>query len=112
MKTIDEYIASCAEEIQPRLKELRQIILDVSPDFTEKISWQMPTFYYKKNVIHFAAHTKHIGLYPGPEAIEKFADRLEGYKTSKGAIQIPNNKAFDSNLIQDIVRFNMEIDKI
>ena len=63
LKTIDEYIGTCSEEIQPKLRKLRQIILDVSPELTEKISWNMPTFYFKGNVIHFAAHKRHIGLY-------------------------------------------------
>lgn len=106
--TIDDYISACPEEIQPKLKELRQIISRAEPEMTEKISWQMPTFFLKGNVIHFAAHKKHIGLYPGPKAIEVFSHRLESYKTTKGAIQIPNDVPLDSNLIRDIVRFNIE----
>lgn len=106
--TIDDYISSCPEEIRPKLKELRDLISRAEPDMTEKISWQMPTFYLKGNVIHFAAHKKHIGLYPGAKAIEVFSHRLESYKTSKGAIQIPNDVPLDKNLIRDIVRFNIE----
>ncbi|MFB0921578.1 MAG: DUF1801 domain-containing protein [Oscillospiraceae bacterium] len=105
--TIDDYISACSEEIQPKLKELRKIISNAEPEMTEKISWQMPTFFLKGNVIHFAAHKKHIGLYPGPKAIEVFSHRLESYKTTKGAIQIPNDMPLDRDLIRDIVRFNI-----
>ena len=49
----------------------------------------MPTFWKGRNLIHFAAASKHIGLYPGPDAIVAFAERLKGYKTSKGTVQIP-----------------------
>ena len=108
MKTIDEYIGTCSEEIRPTLRELRQIIRDVSLELTEKISWGMPTFYFKGNVIHFASHKKHIGLYCGAEAVQNFGDELQGYKTSNGTIQIPNNRELDENLIQNIVRFNIE----
>lgn len=108
IRTIDEYIAVCPRDIRPRLAELRRIILNTAPELTERMSWQMPTFYYKGNIIHFAAHKRHIGIYPGAEAVEEFADRLTGYKTSKGAIQVPNDKAFDVELIQDIVRHNMD----
>jgi uncharacterized protein YdhG (YjbR/CyaY superfamily) len=107
-QTIDDYIEMCSVEIQPKLHELRKIILEVAPELKEKISWKMPTFYLKENIIHFAAHKKHIGLYPGVEAIVNFAERLEDYKTSKGAIQIPNDKALDIELIQDIVKFNIQ----
>lgn len=44
----------------------------------------MPTFWGGKNVIQFAASKRHIGLYPGPEAVEAFRDKLAGYETSKG----------------------------
>lgn len=106
--TIDDYISTCSEAIQPKLQELKQIVLSAAPELKEKISWNMPTFYLGKIVIQFAAFKKHIGIYPGPIAIEKFANRLESYKTSKGTIQIPNDKPLDSGLIKDIVKFNIE----
>ena len=51
----------------------------------------MPTWWQGHNIIHFAANKKHIGLYPGPEAVVQFAEKLDqaGYKYSKGSIQIP-----------------------
>ena len=108
IKTIDEYIGTCSEEIQPKLRNLRKIILEASLELTEKISWGMPTFYFKGNVIHFAAHKKHIGLYCGAEAVQNFRDKLQNYKTSNGTIQIPNDRELDEDLIQNIVRFNVE----
>ncbi|NLY46246.1 MAG: DUF1801 domain-containing protein [Tissierella sp.] len=108
LNTIDEYIETCSEEIQPKLRRLRKIILDASSELTEKISWGMPTFYHKGNVIHFAAHKKHIGLYCGAEAVQYFRDKLQGYKTSNGTIQIPNDSELDEDLIQNIVRYNVE----
>ena len=106
--TIDDYISSCSEEIQPKLQDLRKIISTAAPEMTEKISWRMPAFSLGKNVIQFAAFKKHIGIYPGPAVIEEFAERLKGYKTSKGAIQIPNDMPLDSTLIKDIVVFNIK----
>lgn len=107
-KTIDEYIGTCSEEIQPKLKSLRQIILDASTELTEKISWGMPTFYFEGNVIHFAAHKKHIGLYCGARTVENFSAELESYKTFNGTIQIPNDRELDTDLIQNIVKFNVK----
>ena len=49
----------------------------------------MPTYWKGQNLIHFAAHKNHLGIYPGAEAIKHFAPRLTNYKTSKGAIQFP-----------------------
>ena len=111
VQTIDEYIATCSEAIQPKLRELRQIIMDASPELIEKISWQMPTFYFNGNVIHFAAHKKHIGLYCGAEAVAMFGDILESYKTFNGTIQLPNDRDLDAYLIRDIVKFNVEMNR-
>ena len=99
---IKEYIAEQDETIRPRLEDVYKVIRDAMPNAEERISWGMPTFWERRNIIHFASAKKHIGLYPGPEAIDFFADRLQGYKTSKGAIQLPNNKELPIDLIKDI----------
>ena len=71
---------------------------------TEKISWSMPTYWQGHNIIHFAAAKKHIGLYPGPAAVEQFAERLEeaGCKYSKGSIQIPYSDELPLDLISAV----------
>jgi len=106
-KTIDEYISTCPVELQERLNELRELIKKNAPSATEKISWSMPTFYHKGNLIHFFLHKRHIGLYPGAEAVEYFKEKLTGFKTSKGAIQLPLSKPLPKYLIEEIVKYNV-----
>ena len=108
MNPIKKYIAEQDETIRPRLEDVYKVISDTMPNAEERISWGMPTFWERRNIIHFAAAKKHIGLYPGPEAIEFFADRLQDYKTSKGAIQLPNNKELPLDLIKDLSRWCYE----
>lgn len=105
---IDEYIGAQPEDVQPLLQRIRETIRAAAPEATEKISWQMPTFWLGENLIHFAAFKRHIGLYPGGEATGIFAERLAGYKTSKGTIQLPLGKQIDYELITDIVRWRVE----
>ncbi len=102
---ISDYIAAQDENIRPRLLEVYAVIKSVLPDAQEKIAWQMPTFWKGRNLIHFAAAKKHIGIYPGGEAVGVFADRLTEYITSKGAIQLPNNKPLPLDLIADIAKW-------
>ena len=104
ISTIDDYIAGHPEEVRPILRKLRDVIKAAAPEAIEKISWQMPTFWQGENLVQFAAHQKHIGFYPGPEAVEAFAHRLSEYKSSKGAVQLPLNKPLDYELIADITR--------
>jgi uncharacterized protein YdhG (YjbR/CyaY superfamily) len=87
---------------------IRETIRAAAPEATEKIAWRMPTFWQGENLIHFAAFKQHIGLYPGGEATAAFADRLAGYKTRKGTIQLPLGKPIDYELITDIVRWRLE----
>lgn len=101
-ETIDEYIAAQPEETQQYLKAVRTAIRTALPEAEERISWSMPTFWKKRNIIQFAGFKNHVGLYPGPEAVLEFAGRLEGYKTSKGTIQLPYNRPVPTKLISDI----------
>lgn len=101
-QTIEEYIAQQTEDVRPYLCKINDTIQSALPDAVQKISWSMPTYWKKRNLIQFAAFQKHIGLYPGPAAVEAFADRLKGYKTSKGAIQLPYDKPLPLDLIAEI----------
>jgi uncharacterized protein YdhG (YjbR/CyaY superfamily) len=108
VKTIDEYIAQYDGEVKAILEQTRAVIRTAAPDAAEKIAWQMPTFWQKENIIHFAAHKKHLGIYPGGEATAVFADKLTEYKTSKGAIQFSYKEPIPYTLITEIVKWRLE----
>ena len=108
VKTIDEYIAQYNGEIRAILEQTRAVIHAAAPEAVEKISWRMPTFWQKENLIHFAANKKHLGIYPSGEATTFFADRLTEYKTSKGAIQFPYSEPIPYALITEIVKWRLE----
>lgn len=105
LSTITDYIAAQPVAIQPILLQIYHVLQDSLPGVEERMSWQMPTFWRKHNIIHFASHKNHVGLYPGPEAIAVFADRLADYRTSKGAIQFPYSQPVPLQLIADIARW-------
>lgn len=106
--TINEYIREQDPALQFRLNEVYDVIRMAIPEAEERISWGMPTFWKGRSLIHFAPAKKHIGIYPGPEAIEAFADRLGEYKTTKGAIQFPHQKELPLELIAEIARWSYE----
>jgi uncharacterized protein YdhG (YjbR/CyaY superfamily) len=107
---ICQYIESQDENKKEELKKLYNILKEELPKAGEKISRSMPTFFGKKNIIHFAAHKNHLGLYPGPRVIEDLQEELKGYKTSKGAIQIPYGK-IDEKLIRKIARLALKYEE-
>lgn len=105
---IAEYISGFSDDRKIILEDLYKIIKKHVPKETvEKISYGMPTFYYNGNLIHFALFKNHLGLYPGPDAIEVFQDQLKLFKTSKGAIQIPLDQKLPEKLIAAIIAYNV-----
>lgn len=103
-KTIEEYILRQDEEKQADLILIWQTLRQALPETEERISWSMPTYWKKHNILHFAASKKHIGFYPGPEAVEAFKEELKNYSVDKGTIRIPYGKV-DTELIKKIAQW-------
>ena len=106
--TIDEYILACPPSVQKRLKTIRRIVRRLAPDATEKISSQMPTFYLNGNLVYFAAHSKHVGFYPGTSAMVHFKLQLAPYQKGKGTLQFPMDEPLPVRLIEDIVTIRVQ----
>jgi uncharacterized protein YdhG (YjbR/CyaY superfamily) len=107
-KDIDEYIAGFPKDIQAILQKIRQTVKKAAPDATEKISYQMPTFYLNGNLVHFAAFKNHIGFYPTPSGTAKFKKEISGYQAAKGSIQFPVDQPIPYDLIRQIVEFRVK----
>jgi len=105
--SIDEYIMTFPKDVQEVLKELRETIKAAAPNAGERISYQMPTFFLKGNLVHFAAYQKHIGFYPTPSGIQAFKKELSVYKNAKGSVQFPIDKPLPLELISRIVKFRV-----
>ena len=106
-ETVEEYILAQDENVREKLRGVRTALQRALPDAEERISWSMPTYRQGHNIIHFASQKKHIGLYPGPEAVAAFADRLDraGCRYSKGSIRIPYNTELPLDLITEIAEW-------
>lgn len=105
--TIDEYIALYPPDVQARLNELRAVIKAAAPEASEKISYAMPTFFLKGNLVHFGAHANHIGFYPTPSGMDQFKEELSVYKTAKGSAQFPLDQPLPLDLVTRIVKFRV-----
>jgi uncharacterized protein YdhG (YjbR/CyaY superfamily) len=105
--SIDEYIATFPEETQKILRELRAVIKAAAPDAQEKISYQMPTFFLKGNLVHFAAWKNHIGFYPTSSGTLTFQRELSIYESAKGSVKFPIDKPLPFELVSEIVKFRV-----
>lgn len=106
-QSIDEYIKTFPKEVQLILQELRKVIQEEAPEASEKISYQIPTFYLNGNLVHFAAYKNHIGFYPGASGIAKFKKEIDKYKNAKGSVQFPIDQPLPFELVRKIVKFRV-----
>ncbi len=109
--SIDQYLNALPEAIRLKCQTLREVIQKAAPDATEKISYQMPTFYLNGNLVHFAVQKKHIGFYPGPDGIARFASEFDDLHYSKGAVQFPLDRELPLALVERITRYRADIQR-
>ncbi len=105
---IAAYIQGFEGVKRARLEEIYTLIKEEAFGATEKISYGMPTFYLKENLVHFAAQAKHLGFYPSPSGVSAFESELQTFAYSKGAIQFPYDQPLPEALIRKIARFRVE----
>jgi uncharacterized protein YdhG (YjbR/CyaY superfamily) len=89
------------------LESLRKTIRQAAPQAEEIIHYNMPALQWNGVLVWYAAFEEHIGFYPRASAIAAFKKELAGYKTSKGAIQFPMDKAIPAALVKKIVKFRI-----
>lgn len=106
-KSVDEYIATHPEEVQPILQRVRSTIRKAVPGAEEVISYQIPV--YKVNgsyVVYFAGWKQHYSLYPAPaRLVAAFKDDLAPYEVNKGTIRFPLSQPVPVKLIERIAKF-------
>ena len=104
----EEYFAQFSPEVQERLETLRQTIHKAAPQAEEIMSYGMPTFRWKQNLVYFSVSKKHIGFYPTNEPIEMLHDKVAEFATSKGTLQFPFTKPLPLDLVTEVVQYRVE----
>jgi uncharacterized protein YdhG (YjbR/CyaY superfamily) len=106
-KSVDEYIATQPEAVQPILRRVRSIIRKAMPGAEETISYQIPAYKLDGGaVLYFAGWKQHYSLYPATDRLVKaFKGELERYTRSKGTIRFPLADPVPARLIERIAKF-------
>ncbi len=102
---VDAYIAAFPPAVRERLQQVRAIIRRALPQATEVMSYQIPTFRLRTNVVHYAAFTNHISLYPAPFGVPEFEADIATYGAGKGTLRFPNDAPLPLDLIERVARF-------
>lgn len=102
---VKQYFAKLKSPQKEILEKVRQTIQKSAPQAKERMSYGVPAFVLQGGPILYAAFKTHIGLYPEPATIKKFAFELKNYETAKGTIKFPLDKPVPFDLIGKIVRY-------
>ena len=108
---IDTYLETFPSEVQKILQDIRSTIKTAVPEAQEAFKYDMPTFTFHGNLLHFAAFKSHIGFYSVPTDLPEFKKDLEEYKTGKGSVQFPLNKPIPYDLIRKIAIWRADENK-
>lgn len=101
--TIDAYISTFPQDVQPILEHVRQAIRQAAPEAVEAISYGIPTFDLNgKHLVFFAGWKRHISVYPLPAGDEAFQQRIAPYKRVRSTVQFPLDKPIPYDLIGEI----------
>lgn len=108
---VNEYLTKQSEQVRKELLRIREIVKLVVPEAVEKLSYGVPSFKFGKMTFMYAGFKEHIGIYPSPEVIEHFQERLVNYSLSKGTIRVPLNEPINEILVKDMVLFMIDKEK-
>lgn len=101
--SVNEYIRFAPKQARPKLRELRAMVRRIAPEAEETISYRMPAYILKRNLVYFAGFERHIGFYPGAKTIAAFRRKLSKYKNAKGSVQFPLEKPLPKQLIRSML---------
>ena len=109
-KNFEAFVKRYPQGTQTLLRMLRLAIRKAVPQATERISYGMPAFFLKRNLVYFNGYRHHIGFYPGALAIVKFKKEISRFKSAKGSVQFPLDKPLPLALVTRIVKFRVKQD--
>lgn len=108
--TVDEYLAEAPEPQQTTLGQVRESLRKILADAQETISYGVPAFeMHGKLVAGYAYFKNHCSYFPhSGSVLPELADKLEGYKWSKGALQFPCDRPLPEDLLRALVNTRLK----
>lgn len=106
---IDQYLDALDEPKRTTLAQLRQTILDITPEAEQGISYGVPAFRVRgKTIAGFAAFKNHLSYLPHSGSVfSQLKDELEGYSTSSGALRFSIDQPLPAPVVEKLIAVRM-----
>ncbi len=105
---IDDYLAGLPEDQGAALQALRATIAHAAPDAVEAISYRIPAFRYRGQVLAWYHATKrHCSFFPTAEPIERHRAELAGFSVAKGTVRFTPDHPIPTDLVARMISHRM-----
>ena len=107
--TVDEYLATLAEDRRAVMGELRATIKAAAPHADEVITYKMPGFKtHGRFLVSYDAYKQHYSLFPASErVVEGLGDEIQPYLAGRGTIRFPASRPLPTDLIRRIIEIRL-----
>lgn len=104
--TVDAYLGEVDATRQEAARRLRDLCRDLLPGWEEMMRWGMPGYGPPgaDPAVSFNIQKRHIAVYAGQTALDRFRDRLGGADLGKGCVRYARPDAMDFDVIADMLR--------
>jgi len=108
-KDVDAYIAAAPAKMQKALRAMRAAVRAAAPAAEETISYGIPAYKYRGQLVFFAAFEEHCSFFPGSKGILRtFSRELKPFDASVGTIRFTPEKPLPAALVRKIVKRRVE----
>ena len=106
---INAYLAALPDDIRSSLERVRSIIREIAPECTERVSYGIPIFRLRKDLVGISAQKNHCSLHSmSPSLMKAMAAELKGVKVSGATIHFTPENPLPKELVERIIRERME----
>ena len=104
--TVDEYLATLADDRREAMTVLRATINAAAPGASETIAYAMPALrsHGGQFLVSYDAYKKHYSLFPASErVVEALGEELTPFLSGSGTIRFPANRPIPVSIVRRIV---------
>lgn len=102
---VDEYLRGVEEPKRSTLEALRRTILEIVPDAEQVISYRVPAFRVRGQIVAgFAAFRNHLSYLPfSGGVLPQLEGELGDYTMTKSALHFPVDRALPKALVKKLI---------